>query len=169
MHVCGWQIWGFGSSAWMGDFLCQYMEVSELINMHEKFDWDRAFAFSAFGAFYMGGFANFIYSRAIPWVISRRIVSKSLSLNLHSNARKDFLKRGFVGSIVDNTLHAPLFYLPSYFIFTDVMRGRDSRFIVEHFERSYLVTTYLGTLDSSSNDYVSVMPVHRATFRIQSV
>ena len=111
-----------GPLAWKGDFLCQYMEVNKATtSTHEEFDWDRAFAFSAFGAFYMGGFANFVYSRAIPWVISRKIVSKSLSLNLHSNARKDFLKRGFVGSIVDNTLHAPLFYLPSYFIFTDVI------------------------------------------------
>ena len=157
-----------GSLAWMGDFLCQYMEVNKATtSTHEEFDWDRAFAFTAFGTFYMGGFANFVYSRAIPWILSRNIISKSFSLNFHSNARKDFLKRGFFGSIVDNTLHAPLFYLPSYFIFTDIMRGRDSTFIVGHFERSYMVTllTLWGLWIPVQTITFSVMPIHlRATF-----
>lgn len=158
-----------GSLAWMGDFLCQHLEVKKDNNPHDDvvFDWQRNFAFTAFGTFYMGGIANIVYTRAIPWIASRKTVKKVFSLNNGGNTRKEFLRRGFAGSLIDNTLHAPFLYLPSYFIFTDLMRGRDNRFIAEHLERSYAVSllSLWGIWIPVQTITFSVMPMHlRAAF-----
>ena len=157
-----------GSLAWMGDCLCQYMEASKGKVWNEKwsFDWHRNASFTAFGSFYMGGFAHIVYTRYIPWILSRKVFLKSLNQTGKTN-----LKRGIDGSLLDNTLHAPLFYLPSYFIFTDTMRGQDSAFIIQHFEESYFPTllTLWGIWIPVQMITFSVMPTHLRTTFVNTV
>ncbi len=151
-----------GSLAFMGDYVCQFFEASRGAE-NLRFDWNRNLSFTVFGTFYMGGVANIIYTRSIPWLLSKKITHKLFALN---RGNRD-LRKGFAGSMIDNTLHAPFFYLPSYFIFTDFMRGRDSDYILEHLNRSYkisLVSLWCIWIPVQTITF-SVMPTHlRAAF-----
>lgn len=103
------------------DAVCQAIEVRFRNNSGQKqdkqastsFDLDgrRLLAFSAFTGIYIGGCCGYIYA-LYPWV-ARRLLRRAPSAK----------EEGVVASLLDNFLHVPALYIPTFYLGTNLMRG----------------------------------------------
>ena len=97
----------------MGDILCQNIEGNQ-------FDWRRCTAMTVFGGTYMGVVVPKIYSwypRIVRATIAR-FPPKRLT------PPKIPFYTGTIGSFVDNFIHVPFLYIPTFFISTELLRGQ---------------------------------------------
>lgn len=97
------------------DAVCQALEAScDPDQAHRSFDWRRSFAFSTFTGFYMGGVCSGIYSlypRAAHGLLRRT-----------PSAREE----GLVSTLLDNLVHVPMLYIPSFYVGTSLLRGESA-------------------------------------------
>eukprot|EP00931_Biecheleriopsis_adriatica_P078504 TRINITY_DN51967_c0_g1_i1.p1 TRINITY_DN51967_c0_g1~~TRINITY_DN51967_c0_g1_i1.p1 ORF type:complete len:245 (-),score=16.04 TRINITY_DN51967_c0_g1_i1:82-816(-) len=93
----------------LGDAICQqWVEGANEIE-----PW-RMFAMTSFGAMYTGALCHYVY----PWytVLVVRHFPQWF-------ARTTF-RRGLGACLIDNFIHNPVFYIPAFYIYTDVVTGR---------------------------------------------
>lgn len=99
-------------SGCVADAICQHIEKG---NAEEKaFDWRRNAAFAAFTGFYIGGACSALYA-TYPRVAARLLGDPSPTPKAV----------GAVSTLLDNFVHVPFVYLPSFFLGTSAMRGHD--------------------------------------------
>eukprot|EP00397_Hematodinium_sp_SG-2012_P034721 GEMP01037264.1.p1 GENE.GEMP01037264.1~~GEMP01037264.1.p1 ORF type:complete len:234 (+),score=26.02 GEMP01037264.1:179-880(+) len=89
----------------IGDIMCQ-----KVVERNEKVNWQRAGAFVFFCAYYQGGVMNYIYN----WyscTLTRYAITST--------------QGGIITSLVDNFIHVPLLYIPSYYFTVGLLQGGD--------------------------------------------
>lgn len=99
------------ASGGAADAVCQALESCTPDQAHGSFDWRRSFAFSTFTGVYIGGVCSGIYSlypRAAHGLLRRT-----------PSAREE----GLVATLLDNLVHVPALYIPSFYIGTSLLRG----------------------------------------------
>eukprot|EP00966_Prymnesium_polylepis_P080406 1862718-Prymnesium_polylepis.1 len=106
---------GFATaSGGAADAVCQALEAGCSGERTRRFDWRRSFAFASFTGMYIGGVCTGIYSlypRAARLLLQRT-----------PSAREE----GLVATIVDNFVHVPFCYIPSFYVGTSLLRGEDA-------------------------------------------
>eukprot|EP00397_Hematodinium_sp_SG-2012_P039204 GEMP01042771.1.p1 GENE.GEMP01042771.1~~GEMP01042771.1.p1 ORF type:complete len:145 (+),score=16.85 GEMP01042771.1:381-815(+) len=82
----------------------------KVVERNEKVNWQRAGAFVFFCAYYQGGVMNYIYN----WyscTLTRYAITST--------------QGGIITSLVDNFIHVPLLYIPSYYFTVGLLQGGD--------------------------------------------
>ena len=90
------------------------------------FDFRRLAAIAAFSTLYNGGICTKVYpmyARLLP-----------------ATMRATPLREGVGSTILDNFLHSPVFYIPTFFLSTEIMRGKGFADAWAHLESGYSVT-----------------------------
>ena len=89
----------------LGDAVCQ-----KLVERKPTMDWQRALSLVVFGAVYNGAICTVVYPHYM------RLLPKWF--------HKSPLRQGVGSTIIDNGIHSPFFYVPTFFIMTDMIQGR---------------------------------------------
>ena len=110
-----------GALGLASDAICQ-LWVEELPLMDAR----RAFALTSFTALYNGALCHFVYPLYVP--LSRCFMPTSASA----------LMVGVGCTMIDNVIHSPLFYLPSYYFYVDTVQGATLTEAEEHLRRDWL-------------------------------
>ena len=87
-----------------GDFICQ-----AIVENKNEYDSKRLFSLTTFSTFYHGLINPIIYNY--------------YSNLLHKNIKISPIKFGITCSIIDNFIHVPFLYTPSFFISTSLLQG----------------------------------------------
>jgi len=91
--------------AFFGDVVCQ-----KVVERQDQFSWRRALSVSTFGFFYNGGVCFLVYP------LYRRMLPKYF-------LRTSKLE-GVGSTCIDNFIHTPFFYIPSFFVATGILQGQ---------------------------------------------
>jgi|TARA_B110000208_G_scaffold180128_1_gene229552 protein Mpv17 len=114
-----------GVLAFTSDLICQ-----TVVEKVESVAWKRTAAIAIFGMYYNGGICTLVYplySRVLPhWFASSP------------------LRQGVGSTLVDNFIHSPIFYVPSFYMSTAILQGIDFNTALTTLKRGY-ITTMLST------------------------
>jgi len=143
---------GLGLGA-LGDYLCQtYVEEQEVVSIHyennhetcvtlqeevltafanssQEMDMRRCFAMSSFGGMYTGALCHYVY----PWY--PRLVLRFMPAIFSSTV----LWRGIGCTVVDNFIHNPIFYIPTFYLYTDAVKGASLEESKRHLQHDWYV------------------------------
>ena len=101
------------------DIICQ-----AVLEQKKHLDLRRTLAITAFGAFYNGGICTLVYP----------LYFKVLPMAL----RQTSLRRGLGTTLLDNGIHTPMFYIPTFFLSTGMLQGDSLAKSVETMKAGYL-------------------------------
>ena len=110
-----------GALGLASDAICQ-LWVEQLPSMSSH----RAFALTSFTALYNGALCHFVYPLYTP--LSRCFMPASASAMLV----------GLGCTMIDNVIHSPLLYLPSYYLYVDTVQGATLAEAAEHLRQDWL-------------------------------
>lgn len=91
-----------------------------------EFDWRRLAAIALFSTVYNGGICTKVYplyGRFLPAAM-----------------RTTPLREGVGSTLIDNLVHSPVFYIPTFFMSTEIMRGKSFEDAWAHLQNGYKVT-----------------------------
>jgi len=114
------------------DAICQHFEahIDSKKDADKDFELSRNLAFAAFGGVYIGGVCGRIYS------LYPRIAQKMFGKNLTPKLE------GVVSSCLDNFLHVPFLYIPSFYMCTGILRGEGIEATVQTLRSSWAETVF---------------------------
>jgi len=104
-----------------GDFICQ-VGIEGKSFRDGSFEWRRCLGLGTFSAFYSR--VNLALYKAYPKCIPASI-------------KKRRWTEGFCSSLLDNLVHSPLLYLPSFFVWTGAVEGKSISTSLEDMERKF--------------------------------
>ena len=109
----------FGTvSGGAADAVCQALEAQgagcrQPDGRRHWFDWRRSLAFSSFTGLYLGGCCSRIY--ALYPRVAQRLLGRAPTPR----------EEGALSTVLDNFLHVPFVYMPTFYLSTALIRGED--------------------------------------------
>ena len=114
----------------LADAVCQMGERSMGGVKKPDWDWTRSFAFSTFTGFYIGGVCTGIFA-TYPRIASRILKAKpGVAPKLE----------GAIATALDNFVHVPLMYIPSFYMGTGLLKGEEPEAVVENLRENWTDT-----------------------------
>ena len=110
--------------AFTGDVICQFV-----IEKHEQMDWRRALAVVSFSTLYTGGLCHYVYPMYPVW--AARMIPRAIGSSTLSN--------GIGCTVIDNCIHSPFIYLPTFYYWTGTIQGESVKEAHQHLKDDWWI------------------------------